>query len=158
MEEWTGKKKFMKRDDQGVPDPFVFKHFNYLTWKRMVDREREKWVAYDEAELAPIPMEVIDFKEKMSELVEAKKRIAELEGLVKKGHEEEINDDSFPDSPPDDTEPINNDVTEDTGGELTEEEQKDKIKAQLDDLGVKYTHNMKLSTLRKKLDDAVNPE
>lgn len=50
------------------------------------------------------------------------------------------------------------DVTKDTGGELSEEDIKNKIKAQLDDLGVKYTHNMKLSTLEKRLDDAVDPE
>lgn len=39
-----------------------------------------------------------------------------------------------------------------------EEAEKDEIKAKLKELGIRFTHNSKLETLRKKLADADNPE
>ena len=146
MKEWTGKQKFFK---DGNPE--VFKYFNYRVWSRMTEPERAQWTPFSEVELAPIPKEVIDFKEKENELSKAKAKIAELERMISEDHEKEIANDDLGDAKPPE------DVTNETY-ELTEEEEKEKIKAQLSDLGIKYSHNSKLETLRKKLNDALDSE
>jgi hypothetical protein len=140
LKAWEGKQKFFK---DGNPE--VYGYFNWRTWKRMTKWERGMWTPFSQVGKHPIPKEVIDFKEKELELEAAKKRISELEAAAKN-----VVDATIEERP--------DDWVEDTGGELTEEEQKDKVKAQLDDLGIRYSHNSKLSTLQKKLDDAINSE
>lgn len=154
---WEGKRKFVKKDDEGNPNPEVFKYFNGIVWYRMTEQERDLWTAYEDIEMATISKEVIDFEAKEAELEEAKKQIAELQSMVKEGHVAEVTH-AVADEPAMEAVSYTTDVTEDTGGELSEDEQKDKIKAELDDLGIRYSHNSKLSTLQKKLNDATNPE
>ena len=56
---WEGKKKFFKDGD-----PNVHRGFNFWTWKRMTDNEKAAWTEFSEVQKAPIPKEVIEFKEK----------------------------------------------------------------------------------------------
>ena len=56
---WEGKKKFFKDGD-----PNVHRGFNFWTWKRMTDNEKAAWTEFSAVQKAPIPKEVIEFKEK----------------------------------------------------------------------------------------------
>ena len=59
---WEGKKKFFKDGD-----PNVHRGFNFWTWKRMTDNEKAAWTEFSAVQKAPIPKEVIEFKEKEAE-------------------------------------------------------------------------------------------
>jgi len=164
VDAWEGKRKYYKVGLDGSPILDAYNFFNYRTYKSMTDSERDRWMAEKDIDAAPIPAEVIDFKNKLKENAELKQRIAELEGLLKKEEAEEVMEDfKYADAEMNDKIDIDDDlakpsdVTTDTF-ELPEEEKKDKVKAQLDDLGIRYSHNSKLSTLEKKLQDATNPE
>lgn len=127
MEKWSGTKVFCKVDPLIGVMPEIYKKFTWLNWKRMVSREKEKWVPEDKIDEQPIPKEVIDFKKKEDEYTsKLQAAMKEIEAL--KAQLSEPKDD------------------------------REKIKAELDDLGVRYSHNSKLETLKKKLDNAVNPE
>ena len=51
-----------KRYKDGNKD--VHREFNDATWKNMTEREKAMWTEFSEDDLAPIPKEVIEFKEK----------------------------------------------------------------------------------------------
>jgi len=131
---WEGKKKMFKDGD-----PDVFRGFNFQTWKNMTDGERAMWTEFSEVARAPIPKEVIDFK---------KKEFKKIAGLNHVAAEEILNElisEKNAESNPLST---HND----------EEAAKTLIKEELTERGIKFSHNSKLETLKKKLADADNTE
>jgi ClpP class serine protease len=107
----------------------VFRYFNWETWKRMVEGERAMWTELNESTPAPISKEVIEFNKK------ATKPITDAAGQQ-----------------------VGTEVTT-TGGVIDiMEAEKDIIKKQLKELGIRFTHNSKLETLKKKLLEALRKE
>ena len=134
---WTEQKMLHKYDQDGVLMPDVYRKFGWETWKRMTEGERAMWTEASEATPAPISLETIDFNKKLAakadKIVKPKSQVGEIPDVFE---DEDI----------------------DTSKSYTEEEQKDAIKKQLKKLGIRFTHNSKFETLRKKLADADNPE
>ena len=133
---WEGKKKFYKGGD-----PNVHRGFNWWTWSRMTDPEKAQWTEFSEVEKAPIPKEVIEFKEKIAKKAEVSP--SETDDYINVPGEKTYK----PVMDVDEPEPLQG-----------EEQAKAAIKAKLKELDIKYSHNSKLETLQKKLADATNPE
>ena len=133
---WEGKKKMFKDGD-----PDVFRGFNFQTWKNMTEGERAMWTEFSEVARAPIPKEVIDFKRKSGKVETANQQDAKE--VVEITHVTEIPEEEGK-------------VTTATYND--EEAEKTLIKAELEERGIKYSHNSKLETLQKKLADADNTE
>ena len=129
------KTKYFK---DGNPD--IYKYFNDVIWKRLTDAEKAKWTPYSEAEQAPIPQEVLDFQEERKTL---EAELAELKAQVK------ANKTKVEPEPVDEPEP-------ESVNELTLEPDQERVLLleECRKRGIKVTHNMKLETLKKKLEDA----
>ena len=139
---WTEQKVLYK---DGNVD--VYRKFGWETWKRMTEGERAMWTELNEATPAPISKEVIDFNRKMDDKVVKPKSKANSNGL----------DPIIMSAPI--TDAAGQKVGTGDGGVLDIiEAEKDAIKKQLKKLGIRFTHNSKFETLRKKLADADNTE
>ena len=142
----TGKKYFK----DGNPE--VYAYINDATWKRLTDREKSKWTPYSDVEHVPIPKEVLEFNNLRDEadkkdqalkdeIEKLKSQIAESKSKV----ELEINAN---------VKPVEVEVKP-AEDELDEKEQ---LLAECREKGLKVTANMKVETLRNKLNDANNSE
>ena len=127
----------------------VYRYFNWETWKRMTVDERAMWTEASEATPAPISLETIDFNKKLA---------AKADKIVKpKPEVVEVSVDEI-----DTSEPLTDAAGQQVGtvkGKLSKiEEARMGLKAELTKRGIRFTHNSKFETLRKKLADADNPE
>jgi hypothetical protein len=126
---WT-EQKLMYKD--GNVD--VYRKFNWETWKRMTADERAMWTELNENTPAPISKEVIEFNNKAAKQFENDNMpFAAIAPTPKVG-------------------------TGDGGVLDIVEAEKEELKAKLKELGIRFTHNSKLATLKKKLANADNPE
>jgi len=110
-------------------NPEVYKNFNSRVWNMMTEYERAMWTPFSEADLAPISKEVIEFEEQ--EVLPQKE--------YTRGPEKKY------------VPPMRDD-------DIAVEDEREKIKQKLKDLDIKFSHNSKLETLQKKLEDATNQE
>ena len=125
---WEGKKKMFKDGD-----PDVFRGFNFQTWKNMTEGERAMWTEFSEVARAPIPKEVIDFKAKVKAANQPASKAATIKAAL-------------------------DDIVEDLNDQAEEVLEIAELKAELTERGIKFSHNSKLETLKKKLADADNTE
>ena len=140
---WAEPKMLYKDVEENGFD--VYRKFNWETWKRMTEGERAMWTEASEATPAPISKEVIDFNKKIADKFpehKDKTRDAGDEMLRKQSGSTFSVDPKFA-----------------TGGVIDiVEAEKDAIKKELKKRKIKFTHNSKLETLKKKLADADNTE
>lgn len=134
------KKKYYKDGD-----PDLFNYFSDDEVKNWKEREKAMWHPYSDVEQAPIPQEVIEFQQAQAGKVQQELKAKEAE-IAKLKAKLEAKEALSQDDKPKDEEPKDE--------KLTEDQEKKVVMEELRQKGIRFAPNSKLSTLKKKLEDA----